>query len=426
MTMHLPQEIIDDIIDQLQDSPPSLKTCTWVSHSWLRRARKHLFHSFTFPPERTARQWAFQLDSEQFTNRIRLFISELNESTLEPSLAELVSVLTINFQQPQLIPLITSNLLFSQLPFNNLRKLSLEKFPPFNRCKPLHFDSFGELLRNNPYLESLALVRTPFLSANEFIRTMQTISTNSSEKLCSLSLYGVQVPRLKESCLDSLPSSREENGKCPPRLQTLDLRCIFDDFWMVSLLEKLFHDSTTSEAPRTGFFDLGSVQTVVLGTHWYLYDKVLKNCPLISLRLDVFLASMDYASDTAFCSLVNLTNLEMYNCGTDRRSSGFLVSFITTIPILKRLETFSVAYHKPLPEPEMTLSGKSPEHLSGFLTPSLDSALSVLHLSNPCIKKVTLALPSDLGWGVFSSSRQVYKCLPKTHETGLLNIVFGD
>jgi len=284
----LPQEIIDEIIDQLQHCTSSLKACTWVCHSWLARARKHLFHNFTFPPERAARQWAFQLDPDAFRERIRTLLMELSDCTLQPSFASVVSNLTINCQYTQMIPLMSSDLFFSQFPFQNLRKVSLERFPPFHRNKVLHVDSFGGFIQRNPFLQSFAFVRTPFVSAEEFISTMQTIGMHS-RNLRSLVLYGVQVPRSKQGCSDLPYSQTQVDGKCFPYLESLDVRSVFDDAWVASLLEKLFH--TSSHVKRSGYVDANSIHTVVLGARWYLYDKVLMGCGLVTqLKLDMFSA----------------------------------------------------------------------------------------------------------------------------------------
>lgn len=41
--LHLPQELVDQIIDLLQNDPSSLKSCALVHHSWLSRSRQRLF-----------------------------------------------------------------------------------------------------------------------------------------------------------------------------------------------------------------------------------------------------------------------------------------------------------------------------------------------------------------------------------------------
>lgn len=39
----LPQEIVDFVVDQLEDSPAALKSCSLVSRRWTARSQKHLF-----------------------------------------------------------------------------------------------------------------------------------------------------------------------------------------------------------------------------------------------------------------------------------------------------------------------------------------------------------------------------------------------
>ncbi|KAF9780836.1 hypothetical protein BJ322DRAFT_1112234 [Thelephora terrestris] len=58
MSLLLPQEIIDLIIDHLHDEPATLNACCGVSKSWLQRARKHLFVRIKFSPlGRHVKQW---------------------------------------------------------------------------------------------------------------------------------------------------------------------------------------------------------------------------------------------------------------------------------------------------------------------------------------------------------------------------------
>lgn len=41
----IPQELLDNIIDQLHDDVTSLAACSLVSHAWLNGSRCHLFYS---------------------------------------------------------------------------------------------------------------------------------------------------------------------------------------------------------------------------------------------------------------------------------------------------------------------------------------------------------------------------------------------
>ncbi|KAF9555927.1 hypothetical protein CPC08DRAFT_642177, partial [Agrocybe pediades] len=40
---HLPQELVDLIVDQLRDNPSVLATCSLISWAWVPRSRHHLF-----------------------------------------------------------------------------------------------------------------------------------------------------------------------------------------------------------------------------------------------------------------------------------------------------------------------------------------------------------------------------------------------
>jgi hypothetical protein len=49
MSRSLPPELLDHIVDYLRNEPAVLKTCCFVSKSWLPRTRKHLFAHVKFP-----------------------------------------------------------------------------------------------------------------------------------------------------------------------------------------------------------------------------------------------------------------------------------------------------------------------------------------------------------------------------------------
>jgi len=54
---HLPQEILEYIVDLLHDKPETLKRCCLVSKLWVPRARKHLFADIRFRSEDDLRSW---------------------------------------------------------------------------------------------------------------------------------------------------------------------------------------------------------------------------------------------------------------------------------------------------------------------------------------------------------------------------------
>lgn len=51
----LPQEIVDQLIDILQETPRDLATCSLVCRAWLPRTRHHLFRSVSITPQNHAR-----------------------------------------------------------------------------------------------------------------------------------------------------------------------------------------------------------------------------------------------------------------------------------------------------------------------------------------------------------------------------------
>jgi len=54
---HLPQEILDHIIDFLHNEPETLKQCCLVSKLWIPRARKHLFGRVRFTSANDLESW---------------------------------------------------------------------------------------------------------------------------------------------------------------------------------------------------------------------------------------------------------------------------------------------------------------------------------------------------------------------------------
>ena len=54
---HLPEELLDDIVDLLRDSRDALKSCSLVSKSWIPRARKHLFVDIKFTTPEDLQSW---------------------------------------------------------------------------------------------------------------------------------------------------------------------------------------------------------------------------------------------------------------------------------------------------------------------------------------------------------------------------------
>jgi hypothetical protein len=57
MSYHVPQEIVDLIIDHLRDEHATLKTCGTVSKAWVERTRKYTFVQIIFRPSRHLNHW---------------------------------------------------------------------------------------------------------------------------------------------------------------------------------------------------------------------------------------------------------------------------------------------------------------------------------------------------------------------------------
>ena len=54
---HLPQELLDHIVNLLHDTKHALRNCCLVSKSWIPRTRKHLFTDIRFYIEKDLRLW---------------------------------------------------------------------------------------------------------------------------------------------------------------------------------------------------------------------------------------------------------------------------------------------------------------------------------------------------------------------------------
>ena len=54
---HLPQELLDHVVDLLHDARDALKSCCLVSKSWIPRTRKHLFAHVWFSSPETLQSW---------------------------------------------------------------------------------------------------------------------------------------------------------------------------------------------------------------------------------------------------------------------------------------------------------------------------------------------------------------------------------
>ena len=57
MSLPLPPEILDLIVDHLHDEPTTLRACCLVSKSWIPRTRRHLFARVEFRSSRLFKLW---------------------------------------------------------------------------------------------------------------------------------------------------------------------------------------------------------------------------------------------------------------------------------------------------------------------------------------------------------------------------------
>jgi hypothetical protein len=149
----LPQELIDNIIDQLHDNRPTLKSCALVCKSWLPCSRFHIFcHVSLQPPQNNIFGFA------KITNCQRLY--RIIETS--PQIVPYIRDLTIcegNVYKAWMGRETTLPLLLRML--RNLRRLELERSASMrmaNRDMPPNLrDSIMEVLRL-PSLTELKLV----------------------------------------------------------------------------------------------------------------------------------------------------------------------------------------------------------------------------------------------------------------------------
>jgi len=185
----LPQELKDAIIDYLYDDPQTLAICTTVSHSWLHRARSHLFHSVALPLSKVMDPPTTQLNSFttvlQSPSRIGSHISTLTINaqswvpldTLPPLLACLPSL-------QELIILDTELGVMKHIPPASRRVLSLKQLhlyhstlssPTFHTLLSL-FDTIYTLCLEGVKLDDEYDLRARSPDMKQFIPAIQSIN----------------------------------------------------------------------------------------------------------------------------------------------------------------------------------------------------------------------------------------------------------
>ena len=161
----LPQETLDHIVDFLHDEPEALKTCCFVSKSWIPRTRKHLFAEIKFRSVKDFSLWekAFPDPSNSPAHHTRSMVVHCD------SLA-----LTGVYRLIEIFPRVARLKVFWTSFHGNSHQVvtasTLEEvsFAPFHRLsstlKSLHmvflilpYRQIFDLVRSSPLLEDLAL-----------------------------------------------------------------------------------------------------------------------------------------------------------------------------------------------------------------------------------------------------------------------------
>ncbi|KAI0792426.1 hypothetical protein C8Q75DRAFT_599949 [Abortiporus biennis] len=114
MEMHLPQELIDHIIDQLHDDKQSLRSCSLVSHSFQPSSRIGLFHKFRVKCSKAG---------------IHRLIEFSNFLASKPSVAKYIPELELNGEETYCMAILPRSTLCSILTnLPNLHSLFLVRF----------------------------------------------------------------------------------------------------------------------------------------------------------------------------------------------------------------------------------------------------------------------------------------------------------
>jgi len=201
----LPQELIDSIIDQLQDSRRDLLACALVGHAWLSQCRKHLFRVISCGPE---------LSKPGETSEVPLF-RIARAPIFAQHIPPLVHQLTFDCAySPELLTMLLRSSSFIQL-----RHLTLSNVP----LRHLHHTetrSLPEFLGQCPSLEHLALVKVPMRDISQLCSPDRL----RNSRLRSLTLHSL-------TCTEDIAEQAEDTLLTGPRveLETLELKDVDPD-----------------------------------------------------------------------------------------------------------------------------------------------------------------------------------------------------
>ncbi|THV00825.1 hypothetical protein K435DRAFT_430368 [Dendrothele bispora CBS 962.96] len=303
----LPQELIDAIIDQLQDSRRDLLSCALVGHAWLPQSQKHLFQVISCGSELSKHGET----SEDTLNRIArapIFSRHI------PPLVQRLSFDCVFSSR-----LLT--MLFRISTFTQLRHLTLSNVPLRN----LHHStctktlSLPEFLNHCPTLEHLALVEVPMHDISQLLSPVHL----RRSRLRSLALHSL-------TCTNDVDEQTEKTLSCfddnRVELESLELKDVDPD-----LVDLLFcRDSSP--------FLLSSLKELSLGDDGFI--QLLKQ----------FVTGNDFRYDAIpfILSRLNRSELELqtltlpvtFSAGYPEIESGhdkLICEFIRNTPSLERI-----------------------------------------------------------------------------------------
>ncbi|THU78602.1 hypothetical protein K435DRAFT_973471 [Dendrothele bispora CBS 962.96] len=433
--LKLPSELLDEIICaanwgcRRQDT---MKASSLVNRDWSPYARRHLFQSFTFPPDNLgfamvtpawldlATESPENIDLQSFTHKMESFMADLQYWPLDSSmsLATIVRNLTINgMVWPSIRRGDSSKLLpwpqglLSQLPFTRLKRLHLCRITKiYSHTIDSGHMSLCRLLVRNPSLETIVMETVRLDSVEALVQLLYDMGNALAPSFKSLSMIDIDTsdrwgcnrsPSGVQKCLDSARRRLESLPIIhnPLRLQSLK----FSDFCSGILGDVI---SATLIKPPWRLFDLSFLQSVVL-THrfscWKFYRDIFMACgsTITSLKVDVWAFDLKEDIGECFGYLVNLDHLELrLDCtpGSPGHSvdSGYPMQVVNTcLPPLPKLEHLSVIFRVAIVDGPVL----KPGYLISFS--HLEPALSVLHdtiTSRFKLKSVNLRIKDWGNW----------------------------
>ncbi|KAF7367904.1 hypothetical protein MSAN_00855200 [Mycena sanguinolenta] len=207
MAQTIPQELWDDIVDVLHDSPDDLKSCSLVCRAFVARAQSHVFGTISIGRAPRYEYFDRPLQAKWLARLIRLV--DLMKCS-SPHLISYVHTLDIESCDAGEILI-----LMAQIPWSRVRTLSLRHIP---------VQELGRVLDSVHMLVSISSLQRLRLESGRREWSMEdvhAIFTHCSPTLVSLEIVGYG---LKPNSLVNLPTS--DFALAPSRRKIRDLR-----FW---------------------------------------------------------------------------------------------------------------------------------------------------------------------------------------------------